>query len=374
MSKDRTLVLCVDRDDDIGFKASIEGPVVGREACLRAANALGLVDPEDSDVNAIFETVKMYDELCERGEDVAIAVITGNHMNMLEGDRKIAQSLGEILKSTSSTCCILITDGAEDEYVLPIIQSRVPVSSVRRVVVKQMPNLEGTYYILRKLLDDPKISRVVLVPLGLAMLLYATAYLLEYPEGATIVVVGVVGTYLLFKGFGIDEIFSYFISSMRDSLHGGRFTFVSYVAAILMIVVGAIMGFSSLLLYYTESGFFFYILTFMYGSIIWFTAAGLVASVGKIVDTFLNERQSLNRVVALPFFVLALGAIAYGACIYTLSISDIAQFPIAEDIGVRYILFTTIGGLFCAFFGVYIQSLLGRWIGDRTPVLLEKDA
>jgi putative membrane protein len=63
MSRDRTLILCVDRDDDIGYKAGIEGPVVGREACLRAANALGLADAEDSDINAIFETVRLYDDL-----------------------------------------------------------------------------------------------------------------------------------------------------------------------------------------------------------------------------------------------------------------------------------------------------------------------
>jgi len=63
MAKERTLVLCVDRDDDLGFKARIDGPIVGREACLHAATSLGLADPEDSDVNALFETVRLYDEL-----------------------------------------------------------------------------------------------------------------------------------------------------------------------------------------------------------------------------------------------------------------------------------------------------------------------
>jgi len=368
MVKERTLVLCVDRDDDLGFKAQIDGPVVGREACLHAATSLGLIDPEDSDVNAIFETVKIYDELVERGEEVAVAVICGNHMNLLEGDRRVASSLDAILARTDSNACILVTDGAEDEYILPIIQSRVPVSSMRRVVVTQMPDLEGTYYILKRLLDDPKISKLVLVPLGLAMLLYAAGYLLGYPEGATIVVVGVIGIYLLFKGMGIDEIFSYFISSLRTALHGGRFTFVSYITAILLGIVGIILGLISLLDYYTASGFFFQILAFMYGSIVWFTAAGLVASGGKIIDVFLNEREAVRRVVALPFFVLAIGVIAYGASIYILSISEIPGFPIADDAGVKYIIFTTIGGLFCAFFGVYLQSFLGKG-GDECELM-----
>lgn len=374
MVKERTLVLCVDRDDDLGFKARIDGPIVGREACLQAAISLGLIDPEDSDVNAIFETVKLYDELIERGEEVAVAIICGNHMNLLEGDRRIASSLDAILMGTGLTSCILVTDGAEDEYVLPIIQSRVPVSSVRRVVVNQMPNLEGTYYILKRLLDDPKISKIVLVPLGLAMLLYAAGYLLGYPEGATIVVVGIVGVYLLFKGLGIDEVFGYFISSLRASLRGGRFTFVSYITAILLCIVGIILGLISLLDYYTASGIFFQILAFIYGSIAWFTAAALIASVGKIIDVFLSEREAIKRVVALPFFVLAIGVITYGASIYILSISEVPRFPIVGDAGVKYIIFTTIGGLFCAFFGVYLQSLLGRWGDDSEPVPLNRGA
>ncbi len=369
MAKERTLVLCVDRDDDLGFKAGIDGPIVGREACLHAATSLALADPEDSDVNAIFETIKLHDELTGRGEEVAVAVICGNHMNLLEGDRRVASSLDAILSATGSTSCIIVTDGAEDEYVLPIIQSRVPVSSVRRVVVNQMPNLEGTYYILRRLLDDPKVSKIVLVPVGLAMLLYAVGYLLGYPEGATIVVVGVIGTYLLFKGIGIDEIFGYLITSLKAAFHGGRFTFVSYIAAILLSIVGVILGLISLLEYYSPFGIVIQMLAFIYGAVAWFTVAGLVASVGKIIDIYLNERGAIQRVVALPFFILAIGAIAYGASVYILSISsEISGFPITSTSGALYIVFAIIGGLLCAFFGVYLQSFLGRWVGEREPI------
>ena len=46
MSHGRTLILCVDRDDDLGFKAAVTGPVIGKEACISAANSLGLIDPE----------------------------------------------------------------------------------------------------------------------------------------------------------------------------------------------------------------------------------------------------------------------------------------------------------------------------------------
>ena len=50
----RILVLYVDRDDDIGVKAKIKTPIIGREDNLKAALSFALSDPEDSDVNALF--------------------------------------------------------------------------------------------------------------------------------------------------------------------------------------------------------------------------------------------------------------------------------------------------------------------------------
>ncbi|MEC8913665.1 MAG: DUF373 family protein, partial [Candidatus Thermoplasmatota archaeon] len=49
----RTLVLTVDRDNDLGVKAGIRGPVIGRKPTLTAALRLGIADPEESDTNAI---------------------------------------------------------------------------------------------------------------------------------------------------------------------------------------------------------------------------------------------------------------------------------------------------------------------------------
>lgn len=83
MAERCTLVLSVDRDDDLGFKANLEGPVVGREACIAAANTLALIDPEDSDVNAIFQAVKVADGLAASGELVEVAIVAGDHLHMI---------------------------------------------------------------------------------------------------------------------------------------------------------------------------------------------------------------------------------------------------------------------------------------------------
>ena len=367
MTLGRTLVLSVDRDDDIGWKAKVESPAIGRAACLKAANTLALADPEDSDVNAIFSAVKIYDELTEKGEETAIAVIAGNHLHMIEGDRRIASSLEQVIKETQATNCILVTDGAEDEYVIPIIQSKIPVSSIRRVIVNQMPNLEGTYYILKKFLDDPKISRMIFIPLGLAMLLYAIAYLLDAPGIATIIVIGVIGSYMLYKGFGFDEIVHSIVDALRISLSRGRFSFITYTTTILLIIIGFTVGFINVLKFYSTDGslgLLLYLMTFIYGSIEWFILAGLVTSVGVIIDVYANEREGLGKVIVFPFFVIAIGFILYGASVYIISVSGVPDFPLTPDEASKYVLYSTIIGIVSAIIGVISQFFVNRKMAE----------
>lgn len=363
MTTGRTLVLSVDRDDDIGWKAKIVSPVIGRKECLKAADTLALADPEDSDVNAIFSAVKIYDELIAKGEEAVVAVIAGNHLHMIEGDRKIAANLDSVIAETKPTSCILVSDGAEDEYVVPVIQSRIPVASIRRVIVNQMPNLEGTYYILKKLLDDPKISRVVFVPLGLAMLLYASAFILGYPETATIIVIGVIGMYLLYKGFGLDELIHGIIDALRASMSRGKFSFVTYSTTIVLVIIGFAIGFFTVLKYYeldSSLGVLLYIMSFLYGAIIWLIVAGLVTSVGVIVDVYFNERENLAKVIVFPFFVCAIGFVLYGASVYLLAFSSVPDFPITPAVAGLYIMYSTLLGFACAIIGVIVQYVVTK--------------
>jgi putative membrane protein len=364
----RTLVLSVDRDDDIGWKAKVESPAIGRAACLAAATTLALADPEDSDINAIFFAVKIYDELVANGEEAAIAVVAGNHLHMIDGDRRIASSLEQVIKETQVTNCILVTDGAEDEYVIPIIQSQIPVSSIRRVIVNQMPNLEGTYYILKKFLDDPKVARLVFIPLGLAMLLYAIAYLLDYPGVATIIVVGVIGAFLLYKGFGLDETVHSIIDALRVSLSRGRFSFITYTATILLIIIGFTNGFINVLKFYSTDnsmGLLLYLMTFIFGSIEWLIIAGLVTSVGIIIDVYTNERESLGKVIVFPFFVVAIGFILYAASVYIISVSGLSDFPLTTEESTKYILYATVFGIVSAISGVIVQYIVNKKMADQ---------
>ncbi len=377
----RTLILSIDRDDDVGYKAGIVSPAVGREACLDAATRLGIADPEDSDTNAIFQAIKTYDLLKEKGEAVEIAVIGGNHMNMLEGDRRISDLLQIVIKDTGVTDCILISDGAEDEYVLPIIQSHLKVASVVRVIIKQLPNIEGTYYIIKKLFNDPKIAKGILLPIGLVLVLYSLVALLAPAVSAPLAAVGIIGLYLLFKGFNLDGYFIYAWHALIDSFKKGRFSFIAYLVAIILILVGVISGLMSIITYFPNTedvGLIYHIMTFMYGSIIWIIIAAMIAAGGKITDYLQNYQAGISRIFVVPFFIVAIGLIMYGAIIYFLSISPIEPFPFTTTEGIAALIILTLAGLAVAFTGIYFRPSVHKkmlsWIEIRLKEEEEAEA
>ena len=73
----KILVLCIDRDDDIGCKAGMETPVVGKDSCIKAGIKFAIEDPEDSDSNAIFAAIKSYEELLSKGYNSEVALGSG---------------------------------------------------------------------------------------------------------------------------------------------------------------------------------------------------------------------------------------------------------------------------------------------------------
>ena len=207
----RTLILCVDGDNDIGKKGGIETPVVSREANINAATALVLADPEEADANAMFGAVRLYDQLTERYPDelYEIATISGTDMGGIEADRNIVKELEQILGAFKAQGVILVTDGYSDEAVIPLIQSRVPITSVQHVVVKHSERIEETWAVLfryfRMLIEDPYYSRVSLGVPGLMLVILGVLTVFGQLQNAGTVLSFVMGLVLLIKGFGLDE-------------------------------------------------------------------------------------------------------------------------------------------------------------------------
>lgn len=208
----RILVLCVDRDGDLGQKAEVKTPVIGRRENLDAAVNLALNDPEEPDANAIFEAVRVYDKLKAENkpdETFEVATISGTSVGGVKADRKIVSELAELLGSFPAGEVILVVDGYSDEAVLPLVQSRVPVSSVSRIVVKHSESIEETAAIFSRyakmLVNDPRYARFVLGLPGLLLIILATLYYFNLLSYFLIVAVFVVSGIMLIKGFGADR-------------------------------------------------------------------------------------------------------------------------------------------------------------------------
>ncbi len=247
----RTLVLTVDRDNDLGVKAGIRGPVVGRKATLSAALRLGIADPEESDTNAILGALNHHDRLVEgaQGNDeVEIALLTGDVRVGPRSDRAIAMQLDEVIQEFQPDSAVLVTDGADDEASLPIITSRVRVDHVEKVIVRQSKGIESTYYYIAKAVDDPRWRARLLVPVAVFLMIFGLGLIL--PNGAALIgaMPLFIGIWLLAKGLGWERQLDRLMIDMRESATGGIWSSLLWglsIVSVLLSVLTAYQVFSS---------------------------------------------------------------------------------------------------------------------------------
>ena len=208
----RILILCVDRDGDLETKAGVKTPLMGRTANIEAAVSLALRDPEEPDANAMFEAVRLHDRLqSEKKPDeiFEVATISGSELGGVGADRKLVAELNTLLDSFSAGEVILVTDGYSDEAVLPLVESRVPVSSVRRIVIKHSESIEESAALFSKynrfLRDHPRYSRIALGIPGLLFFILGILAIFGWVNYYLIAIIIILGGFMLVKGFGVDK-------------------------------------------------------------------------------------------------------------------------------------------------------------------------
>ena len=244
----RTLVLTVDRDNDLGQKTAIRGPVVGRKQVLTAALKLGIADPEESDTNAILGALHQHDKLDESNsetDEVEVAILTGDEKVGVRSDRAIAAQLEEVVTEFQPDQAILVTDGAEDESVLPIIKSQVRIDHVQKIIVKQSKGIEGTYYYIVKALEDPKWRAKMLVPLGAIMAIFGLGVMLPDTLGG--IVIGslplVFGLFILSKGLGLEATVGRIAQEMRENADAAMFSSLLWTTTVFSAIFAVAMGY-----------------------------------------------------------------------------------------------------------------------------------
>ena len=208
----RLLVICIDRDNDIGEKAGISTPVIGRDACIEAAQRLALEDPEDADSNSIFAAIKTYEDLISKGYQVEVITVAGVKDRGVQADEKILSETKKVLKNFSANGAVIVSDGEDDESVIPVIQNVLPVVSVQRVVMKVSRSVEYSYAVFGKYLKmlayDSKYSKFFLGVPGILLLIGGIATAFGYTAEIFAVLVSILGGAFLIRAFDIDRALS----------------------------------------------------------------------------------------------------------------------------------------------------------------------
>ena len=241
----KLLVICVDRDNDIGEKAGIITPVIGRDACINAAQRLALEDPEDADSNSMFSAIKTYEDLISKGYQVEVVIVAGIKERGVQADEKILIEIKKILEVFSANGAVIVSDGEDDESVIPVIQNVLPVVSVQRVVMKVSRSVEYSYAVFGKYLKmlayDSKYSKFFLGVPGILLLIGGIATIFGYTAEIFAVLVSILGAAFLIRAFDIDRAWS----NLTKPTPMGFIRIFTMVAGILLILSSVPAGINS---------------------------------------------------------------------------------------------------------------------------------
>lgn len=348
------LVLCIDRDNDLGRKTGVKSPIVGREENLKAAQALALADPEDSDVNCMFSAISIYDGL----EDAEIATICGDVNVGHVSDTKLAQQLDEIIEKIKPDSVILVTDGAEDEHILPLVESRIKIDGIKRVIVRQSKTLEGTYYVLKKFMEDEKMQRKFMLPLAIVLLIWGFSVLFGSPSIGIAFILIVLGFYLIMRIIHVEKGISRFGMEIISGIKSGRMTIFSAVLAVFIMIIAVVSA--TKVLSQNEMETAEYVIKFTDQIIWWFIIAVLLIALGKFIDSYFKKRKLLWGYTILPFSLVAFGLIL-SASLNVLV--EVIHEKSLHSIFTEYVLsipFLTkiIGGILIAFIGTILYHIM----------------
>ncbi|RBI63694.1 hypothetical protein DMJ13_03970 [halophilic archaeon] len=372
-----TLVVCVDRNDDIGRKTGLTMPVAGWEAVRSLVTEVGLADPEDSSVNCLLETLRVARNLRDGDEETTVAVISGTAETRVGADRAVATQMDELVAEYGPDSAVIVIDSAEDERLVPIVESRVQVDAVDRVVVRQARDIESTYYLLKQFLADEELRQTVLVPTGIALIVFPILLMLTGPAIATSAITTVIGLFVLYKGLAIGDYLRDMPAEARDALYSGRVSIVTYVVAAGLSFIGVFAGALrvSSPSFGAGEGYLMPAMGFVFEAVPWLAVAALAASTGRLLDEAIRNDRVSNSYLNLPFGVLAVGLVVRGFSAYFLQSQglidpvvvphlEIGQTTVPEfplDPGTRLAVYVVLG-VFVSLVGVRVAS----YVSDTT--------
>jgi putative membrane protein len=207
---------------------------------------------------------------------------------------------------------VVVIDSVQDERLVPVVESRLPVDAVDRVVVRQAHDLESTYYLLKQFLADEELRTTLLVPTGIGLLLLPVLLSQFSPTIALAGLASLLGAVLLYKGLAIDELLANLPERVRAAMYSGQVSVVTYVVAAGLALVGVFLGALSVSNAPVGETALLPTMQFTYAAVPWLALAALTASTGRLLDELISAEGVRTPYLNLPFGVVALGLVVRG--------------------------------------------------------------
>ena len=285
-----------------------------------------------------------------------------------KSDEIIAQQVEEVIAKTKAVDVILISDGAEDEYILPIIQSRIKITSISRVSVKQSRELEDTYYRFMKILDDDKVKKQFILPIALVFIVWAIFTLIGF--GAAGFILLTLGVYLLIRALSWEKNIALMSDDIKSGFLTGKLSIYTYIIAIVILIAFSIYTYANTYadVEFAERSMFLQILTIIYHMVIGIVIAGILVIFGRSVDIYVRDKQMSLPHLAMFFSISAFGFISYaGLGALKDAFSNPAEFSYTPFESAQFILY-----MFCGVVILIIGAIIHHFKKGSNHKEIEK--
>ncbi|RMW33499.1 MAG: DUF373 family protein, partial [Nitrosopumilus sp.] len=156
--------------------------------------------------------IKTYEDLVSKGYQVEVVTVAGVKDRGVQADEKILAETRKVLDRFSANGAVIVSDGEDDESVIPVIQNVLPVVSVQRVVMKVSRSVEYSYAVFGKYLKmiayDSRYSKFFLGVPGILLLIGGIASVFGITTEIFAVLVSILGGAFLIRAFDIDRVWS----------------------------------------------------------------------------------------------------------------------------------------------------------------------
>jgi len=183
--------------------------------------------------------------LISKGYQVEVVIVSGIKERGVQADEKILIEIKKILEVFSANGAVIVSDGEDDESVIPVIQNVLPVVSVQRVVMRVSRSVEYSYAVFGKYLKmlayDSKYSKFFLGVPGILLLIGGIATIFGYTAEIFAVLVSILGAAFLIRAFDIDRAWA----NLTKPTPMGFIRIFTMVAGILLILSSVPAGINS---------------------------------------------------------------------------------------------------------------------------------